>query len=481
MGNRSTSLRLPILVGFGGLCWLCYLGIAALSVSLSPEVTTVSGRATAVLWFFGLMSLAGLGWLFAFHVHRRGPSSWNALGVILLWGLVFRITLLPTPPILEIDHYRYFWDGIVGEMGISPYCFTPSEIIEADRDPDGVADHRLRRIVERMEQDSQADQLVRLVHYPEIPTVYPPACQRMFAAVSFFVGKQPLNQRIHFWKLTVLALELIALAGLARLLLRTNLPVGFLILPWWCPLAVKEYSNSGRIDVLAVAASVWSLVFLIENRPTFAGALLALAVGGKIYPLIGIPLFAVYTFRQQGRRGVLIGAVSFVITSVILWLPYWEPVPHLRGNFQGLSIFASQWEMNDFLFWCVSVVVGPNVARIIWAGFVIALAIILARSVYRETTAAQLLACQGVLLGWFWLTSPTGNPWYLLWFLPLLAFMKNPVWKWLPLVAMVYYLRFACEDLGEEWVRWFDCWGVTLEFGPWLSIWAWFQWRGKRD
>src|SRR5260221_2738057 len=45
----------------------------------------------------------------------------------LLFGLLFRATLIFRPPDLSDDLYRYAWDGELGRAGISAYAFTPDD------------------------------------------------------------------------------------------------------------------------------------------------------------------------------------------------------------------------------------------------------------------------------------------------------------------------------------------------------------------
>ena len=50
--------------------------------------------------------------------------------VSIAFGL--RGVALCTSPILEVDCYRYLWDGKVLGEGLSPYAYSPSQVLRAD-------------------------------------------------------------------------------------------------------------------------------------------------------------------------------------------------------------------------------------------------------------------------------------------------------------------------------------------------------------
>lgn len=103
-------------------------------------------------------------------------------------------------------------------------------------------------------------------------------------------------------------------------------------------------------------------------------------------------------------------------------------------------------------------------------------------------------------LAWFWLLSPTQNPWYWTWAMPFLVFAKGRTWFLLSGCALTYYLRFWFEYqyknvavvqhwkslYGDQWYfdwlfpmsdrfaytgnRFFDMYIPVLEFGPLLIL-----------
>ena len=82
-------------------------------------------------------------------------------------------------------------------------------------------------------------------------------------------------------------------------------------------------------------------------------------------------------------------------------------------------------------------------------------------------------------LAWFWLLLPTQNPWYWLWALPFLPFVRNSAWLALSGIVLVYYFRFWMEyhwtghpvwGTPYQGVAFYDFVLTWFEFTPWF-IW----------
>ncbi|NIR51102.1 hypothetical protein GWO43_21070, partial [candidate division KSB1 bacterium] len=82
--------------------------------------------------------IARMSWLTNFVSNLKGQaelSKKEVLTVGILFGIVFRLTLLFTPPSLSDDIYRYVWDGRVAAHDINPFQYPPNaEEIRSLRD-----------------------------------------------------------------------------------------------------------------------------------------------------------------------------------------------------------------------------------------------------------------------------------------------------------------------------------------------------------
>jgi hypothetical protein len=125
-------------------------------------------------------------------------------------------------------------------------------------------------------------------------------------------------------------------------------------------------------------------------------------------------------------------------------------------------------------------------ARIITAlAFLLILGILVWRARLSIDPAAWLRVAF-LVLAWFWLLSPTQNPWYWTWALPLVMFARSRAWLAVSGLAMVYYLRFWLAYhwtdqpvLGTRYsgATFFDLVVTWIEFGPWF---VWLAWDSVR-
>jgi hypothetical protein len=96
----------------------------------------------------------------------------------------------------------------------------------------------------------------------------------------------------------------------------------------------------------------------------------------------------------------------------------------------------------------------------------------------RNPGVAVWLESAFLTLAWFWFLSPTLNPWYWTWALPLLAFARSRVWLATSGVVLLYYLRFwfiyqfpdtPLAGTPYSGAAFFDFVVTWCEFGPWLA------------
>ncbi len=87
-----------------------------------------------------------------------GRWRWVELGVIFAGAIIFRAMLLPLPPDLSRDSWRYLWDARVTLHGYSPYVYAPGDAIFK----------------------SMRDFLFVNSRFRNVPTIYPPGAQFVF-------------------------------------------------------------------------------------------------------------------------------------------------------------------------------------------------------------------------------------------------------------------------------------------------------------
>lgn len=377
------------LVCLAGVSELIYLAVVFSSQSLH-EAGTGGHYLPSLL---GLFAGAFAVYLFAIRIASCAPQEGRLLWLIVGAGVLFRLTLLLSDPIEEIDLYRYLWDGSVTTQGVSPFRYSPQQVLAASSDAELPDD--LARLVRLRDSAPEMTTILKKVHFGELPTIYPPVSQAVFGLCAWATpADASLFVRMTLMRAWFVCFDLGTL-GLVILLLRfAGRPVGLSVIYAWCPLVLKEIANSGHLDSLAYFLTTLSLLLTVfgvfgatEKRSTLwtsisAPAVLALACGAKLYPIIFLPLLLFTLQKQRGWKCAIVSCVAFVSTLLPLAWPMVpdrdrieEPEPMTfasalaapptadspplppqdvgtepRDPSQSLRAFLGEWEMNDFLF-----------------------------------------------------------------------------------------------------------------------------------
>jgi hypothetical protein len=206
----------------------------------------------------------------------KGPGGrwqWIEFAIIMFGALLLRAILLPVPPDLSHDSWRYLWDARVTLHGYSPYVYGPG-------------DTHFMALRDFIYDNSR---------FRNVPTIYPPGAQAIFL-LSYLLA--PSN--LFFFKGILLLFDLVTCGALALLLKRNGQDTVRIIIYAWCPLPIVEFALQGHLDAIT---TMFTILTLLCNTATWRGArvltgfLLALATLTKIYPLV----LLVVVLRRRAR------------------------------------------------------------------------------------------------------------------------------------------------------------------------------------
>lgn len=378
---------LTALAGLACISELAYLAIVSSSQSLHETGAGGHSLLTLLALFAGTFGL----YLVAIGVAARAPQERRLLWLIVGSGFIFRITLLLSDPIEEIDLYRYLWDGSVTTQGVSPFRYSPHQVLAASAETELPDD--LALLVRLRDSAPEMTTILKKVHFGELPTIYPPVSQAVFALSAWLTPQSAsLFVRMTLMKSLFVGFDLGTLYLVIGLLRFTGRPIGLSLIYAWCPLVIKEIGNSGHLDALAFFLTTLAIKIAVSAlfRPTVgpsriwtaasASIFLALACGAKLYPIIFLPLFVLSFQKKQGWKCAIAASLTFVaVVSPLAWpmLPSRSPdveaaefdpaqveprtdddppVPPQqvslarRDPSESLRAFLGEWEMNDFIF-----------------------------------------------------------------------------------------------------------------------------------
>lgn len=371
---RSTRFPLALLT-WGLVCAAAYAALTWQCRWFADDSDPLRRPIPLVL---AILAMAFVGYIGAQCSAIRRPADPGAMLIIIGGALLFRAIVLPSTPILEIDYYRYLWDGAVTTQGISPFRYSPEAVLSTSKPGDDADLRALRRLAD---SSPALRTVLEHIHYADLTTVYPPVSQAVFAAAHRLTPPTAsVEQRIGVLKIVLAAFDVATILLVLGLLRAAGRHPAWVIAYAWCPLVLKEFTNTAHLDTIAVCLTTAAvLLFVRATAARRAGAsrmagwwmtssaiALALAVGAKLYPIILLPLLGVACARGFGWRHGLAWSAMVLVTCGLVLAPMFWPVlkagtgdssdaaasaePAGRAGGDGLQAFLSRWEMNDFLF-----------------------------------------------------------------------------------------------------------------------------------
>ena len=429
---------LAALAGWVGLTWVS----RATAHSLVPFLLIQAWQWLIFLWILGRI--------------ETSPGR-GKIGSILGWAVAFRLCGWAAWPLMEDDYFRFLWDGFQLVATGNPYAAAPAAFFTDPSVPE-----RFQDILDQ-------------INYPHVPTIYGPVCQLLFGA-SYLIAPAELWA----WKLCVLIFDLgwlvlvvalsrskeEAMPGASRPVARAVLIVS------WAPLMVFETSYNAHPDIIGVALLTLALLCQRRGRMAWAGWALGLAVGAKVFAVLLVPFVLGRSWR---------GWVAFVAVVPALYLPFW-----LQGgtaDVGGLIAYGRTWEFNSSLFAIAQWLSSPQLSRVLCGGLFVGLWVwlLLRQELGRTPERPGTFMPPGLLiLGAFFLLSPTVNPWYLLWLAPFLVGRASPTA--LAAWAFVSLSYITGLNLGDPSLNHFQhpVWVRPVEYGGMATV-AFWEWSRTRS
>ena len=485
------KLRRPanLLLWIGGaLCSGLYFLLARLQVG-------APARITETLWhFITLLALLFMVLLLtALAIRKFAPgqrATKPALFIIFGFAALFRGFFLPQTPWLSNDIYRYLWDGQLLAHGINPYALPPA--------------------AEELSRFRDAVNYPRMDH-KNVHSVYPPLLQTLFGLgqrTSQFFSLPPVVGL----KCLFVLIDLILVAALFYWLAQLNGDPRWAVLYAWHPLPIIEIAGSGHTDGIGALMLLFTLIFLQRRKYWVATGFLALGFLVKFIPIFFLPFLFLAVWQEFNWRQAL-GVVALLALIVIAsYAPFLSAGENL---WSGLLVYSDKWRFNDGFFSLVFTAVqallpdalvkalmipaGWEITEVVMTTRRIDLALHIAKIIgggifvfiywrlFWQRFKAKTIEAQnwGVLFisifAAFFLLTPTLQPWYLLWLLPLLLgamksdYSKNwagLVFPLLMLSATVFLSYWILENYLTAGIWKEPAWVKWVEYGIPVGVWA---------
>jgi hypothetical protein len=414
-----------------------------------------------VLAFAGYLSLV-----------YRPKQSW--LKPLVGLGIMLRLALVFTFPLLSDDVYRFLWDGHLIAAGYNPFAELPAHYLEAGHAVPGLT----KALFEKLNS-------------PDYYTVYPPVAQSIFT-VAVWLFPSSWHGAAVVMKLFLFACELGSLWLLWRLLgarpwllsgvemqdakkvekrKATTLQVRKTTEPqkhkttkllyyWLNPLIIVEITGNLHFEGAMVYFLLLAFYLLQGSRWVVAGVAMGAAVASKLLPLLLLP----HLVRRLWGRSFWVFSVAIGAALLLFFVPLLLSPGFISGFRSSLALYQQKFEFNASLYYLVRAVgyqqvgwnliatIGPFLAKLSAVGILL-LALLDGRSSWRSLPAGWLMAFVLYLL-----CATTVHPWYLS--VPIVLCVFTPwrfplVWSFL---IMLTYVSYATVPYSE------NLWLVGLEY-----------------
>ncbi|MBB6612572.1 DUF2029 domain-containing protein [Pontibacter sp. Tf4] len=318
---------------------------------------------------------------------------WHGIAAAVL----FRLLLLFATPQLSDDYFRFVWDGRLLAAGVNPYLYLPSHFVQQGA-----------TIVSGI-----TDSLFLQLNSPDYYSVYPPLSQAVFW-LSVKLSPECIAGSVVIMRVILLLAEVLNMLLLLRLLRKTGLPDGYVLLYALNPLVILELTGNLHFEALMISFVLLGLYQLFYHRPVWAGCAFGLAVGVKLLPLLFLPL----VWRKLGHRQFFYFAVALGLTLLVISFPLInaEVIGHIASS---LDLYFRKFEFNASIYyvlrWIGIQFTGYN--QIAFIGpllSIVTLVLVLwMAAVIKLGSVKRLIGYMGAALTVYLLLTTTVHPWYL--------------------------------------------------------------------
>ena len=343
---------------------------------------------------------------------------------IIITGILFRITVIPSVPTTSPDVYRYIWEGKVTANGINPYQTPPDA-------------HILTQF---------RTGLWEKVGFKSMASIYPPLAQ-----VSFLIGYVLSGESVWGLKIIYLICEIITLIFLLKLLRLRKINPCYIILYAWLPLPIMEYFINAHIDVVGITFFILFLYHIEKGRNILSPVFLALSFLVKFYPIMIFPLL----IKKLGIRRLVPFTLIFLFTTIIFYAPFITRDLAIKNS---LTTYLLHWEFNGSVYNLIKLFSDGALARII-CSVLLVISIVLISYKYNNFLNGSF----GVLLS-FVIFATTIYPWYLGWVAVL-----NPFLTFYSVFSLLFTSDFSnFTPMGKVWQEYWQV--LIIEYIPFFLL-----------
>jgi alpha-1,6-mannosyltransferase len=382
--------------------------------------------------FITLLILYSL--LFGFFIFWQQSCEKDSKNLFKI-GVAFRFLLIFSTPFLSQDFYRFIWDGRLILIGINPYQYFPTDLLNND-----VAIDQSKFLVKKMGELSAN-------HYSN----YPPLNQFLFYISALFSSKSVFGSMV-ILKITIVLADIgIYIYGKKLLLLlgQNSNKINWYFLN---PLVLLELTGNLHFEGVMLFFLVISMYYFYKNKMVLSALLFAFSISIKLIPLLLLPLL----YKNLGFKKSFVYYAIVVLTNIALFVPFVSN--DLITNYsQTVGLWFTNFEFNASIYYLIREIgfwiKGYNIIGTIgkFIPFFTIITILYFSFFKRNESLSQWYKNALFVLTIYLLISTTVHPWYIINLILLGGFtnFKFPiVWSF---VVILSYYAYSVSPFKENY------------------------------
>lgn len=407
-----------------------------------------------------------------FYIAYLYIEKWKqSFGLLVGFGIAFRLIFLFAIPNLSQDFYRFIWDGHLMAQGVNPFLFTPKMYFND-------------LTVSREILIPNANNLYRGMgalsgsHFSN----YPPISQFFFTLAALIGGKSILGSVMALRIMIILADIGILYFG-KKILKRLKLPVNNIFWYFLNPFIIIELTGNLHFEGVMLFLFIWALYSLFKRKWLWAAVLFGFSISVKLIPLLFLPLLYKY-FTSKNKIPRVFESIEVSVkklnefyivaglTVFITFLPFLS-LEFIRNFSSTIALWFQDFEFNASIYyiirWIGFQVVGYNIIGTVGKILpIITLLAVIGISFFgRNSRRQQLFTSMLFAISIYLLLSTTVHPWYIATPLLLSVFTKYKfpiVWS---LMVILSYSAYGKDGFDENF------WLVALEYIVVIGVAVW--------
>jgi len=393
---------------------------------------------------------------------KQNISFGKLLKYAIGFGILLRIVLLFSVPTLTDDFYRFYWDGLLNNNGISPFEMRPSDFMAQPGE---------------LTIDGISGNLYHKLNSPHYYSIYPPLCQFVFSIGAWLFPKSVFGA-LYVYKFFMLLFELASLYFLLKLIPLFKVARYSVLLYWLNPLVIIELSANIHFEAGMIMGLLGAIYYLTKsnllqstqsffkvqkpllNLNEFKSILFfTAAVLFKMLPLMFLPLL----IKRLGFFKMFVYGILVITISVLAFSIYINPY-QLPNLFTSIKLYFSKFEFNASIYYLARyigyiktgynqiAIIGPALSKL--AVVVIMLIALFSKNKKHQNLPLLIMLTLIVYL----LSSVIVHPWYIAPLIALCALTNFKSVFWWSFLITLSYSHYHLNAYTENY------WLISLEY-----------------